>query len=95
MVKQSIATPGRLNQVRFTPTRSRLLYGQCSEICGANHRFIPIVAERISPSFCKVVIESHERVPRSLKEGVTVLTANEQLESENKSKLVDRRLLPI
>lgn len=45
------ATPGRLNQVSFTPTRSRLLYGQCSEICGANHRFIPIVAERISPSF--------------------------------------------
>jgi hypothetical protein len=43
----------------------------------------------------KVVIESHERVSRSLKEGVTVLTAKEQLESENKNKLDDRRLLPI
>lgn len=45
------ATPGRLNQVRFNSNRSRILYGQCSEICGANHRFIPIVAERISPKF--------------------------------------------
>uniref|UniRef100_UPI002434DCD4 cytochrome c oxidase subunit II n=1 Tax=Anatolica potanini TaxID=302805 RepID=UPI002434DCD4 len=45
------ATPGRLNQVSFISTRSSLLYGQCSEICGANHSFMPIVAESISPSF--------------------------------------------
>jgi hypothetical protein len=44
---------------------------------------------------CKVVVESHERVSKSLKAGVTVLTAKEQLESENKNKLDDRRLLPI
>lgn len=42
------ATPGRLNQVRFSINRPGLLYGQCSEICGANHRFIPIVIERVS-----------------------------------------------
>jgi cytochrome c oxidase subunit 2 len=45
------ATPGRLNQISFTSSRSRIFYGQCSEICGANHRFIPIVIERISPKF--------------------------------------------
>lgn len=45
------ASPGRLNQIRFTLTRSGIFYGQCSEICGANHRFIPICIERISPSF--------------------------------------------
>lgn len=45
------ATPGRLNQVRFLINRAGLLYGQCSEICGANHRFIPIVIERISPQY--------------------------------------------
>nr|YP_010464212.1 cytochrome c oxidase subunit II [Strongylium kulzeri]UUL71589.1 cytochrome c oxidase subunit 2 [Strongylium kulzeri] len=44
------ATPGRINQVSFTPTRSTVLYGQCSEICGANHSFMPIVVETISPS---------------------------------------------
>nr|QAT77387.1 cytochrome oxidase subunit II [Pimelia sp. Algeria_18_3] len=45
------ATPGRLNQVSFTPIRSSIMYGQCSEICGANHSFMPIVLESISPNF--------------------------------------------
>nr|YP_009522697.1 cytochrome c oxidase subunit II [Caridina indistincta A]AXQ36836.1 cytochrome c oxidase subunit II [Caridina indistincta A] len=39
------AIPGRLNQVSFTITRPGLFYGQCSEICGANHSFMPIVIE--------------------------------------------------
>lgn len=42
------ATPGRLNQARIIINRPGLFFGQCSEICGANHRFIPIVIERIS-----------------------------------------------
>lgn len=41
-------TPGRLNQGRININRPGLIYGQCSEICGANHRFIPIVIERVS-----------------------------------------------
>ena len=41
------AVPGRLNQVRFIINRPGLFYGQCSEICGANHRFIPILVERV------------------------------------------------
>jgi cytochrome c oxidase subunit 2 len=39
------AVPGRLNQVKFISQRPGLYYGQCSEICGANHRFIPIIIE--------------------------------------------------
>nr|QZK21833.1 cytochrome c oxidase subunit II [Amitermes sp. QLD_056]QZK22028.1 cytochrome c oxidase subunit II [Amitermes sp. QLD_171] len=42
------ATPGRLNQVSFSINRPGLLYGQCSEICGANHSFMPIVIESVS-----------------------------------------------
>lgn len=42
------ATPGRLNQTTFIINRPGLYYGQCSEICGANHSFIPIVLERIN-----------------------------------------------
>ena len=41
------ATPGRLNQTNFLINRPGLYFGQCSEICGANHRFMPIVIERI------------------------------------------------
>lgn len=44
------ATPGRLNQLSFTPNRTGVFFGQCSEICGANHRFIPIVLEVINLS---------------------------------------------
>nr|WIL79928.1 cytochrome c oxidase subunit II [Callimerus sp.] len=45
------ATPGRLNQVSFASERTGLFYGQCSEICGANHSFMPIVLESVSPKF--------------------------------------------
>lgn len=41
------ATPGRLNQTNFLINRPGLFFGQCSEICGANHSFMPIVIERI------------------------------------------------
>nr|YP_010328134.1 cytochrome c oxidase subunit II [Zeugodacus strigifinis]UJH19464.1 cytochrome c oxidase subunit 2 [Zeugodacus strigifinis] len=40
-------TPGRLNQTNFLMNRPGLFYGQCSEICGANHSFMPIVIESI------------------------------------------------
>lgn len=36
------AVPGRLNQINIFPSRAGNFFGQCSEICGANHRFIPI-----------------------------------------------------
>lgn len=53
------AVPGRLNQVKFIRHRPGLYYGQCSEICGANHSFIPIVVERINSStFYSWVISS-------------------------------------
>nr|QXT44390.1 cytochrome c oxidase subunit 2 [Astalotermes cf. brevior CMRT056] len=42
------ATPGRLNQVSFSINRPGMLYGQCSEICGANHSFMPIAIESVS-----------------------------------------------
>nr|YP_011004679.1 cytochrome c oxidase subunit 2 [Yunleon longicorpus]WPT28319.1 cytochrome c oxidase subunit 2 [Yunleon longicorpus] len=41
------ATPGRLNQTNFYINRPGLFFGQCSEICGANHSFMPIVIESI------------------------------------------------
>nr|YP_009499408.1 cytochrome c oxidase subunit II [Mustilia undulosa]AWT58452.1 cytochrome c oxidase subunit II [Mustilia undulosa] len=42
------ANPGRLNQTNFFINRPGIFYGQCSEICGANHSFMPIVIESIS-----------------------------------------------
>nr|ALM30857.1 cytochrome c oxidase subunit 2 [Procambarus fallax] len=42
------AIPGRLNQISFFINRPGLFFGQCSEICGANHSFMPIVVESVS-----------------------------------------------
>jgi cytochrome c oxidase subunit 2 len=42
------ACPGRLNQVSVYLLRKGVFYGQCSEICGINHGFIPIVVEGVS-----------------------------------------------
>nr|YP_009104607.1 cytochrome c oxidase subunit II [Narcine entemedor]AIT70278.1 cytochrome c oxidase subunit II [Narcine entemedor] len=41
------AVPGRLNQTAFIISRPGIYYGQCSEICGANHTFMPIVVESV------------------------------------------------
>nr|YP_003331369.1 cytochrome c oxidase subunit II [Apatides fortis]ACM45052.1 cytochrome c oxidase subunit II [Apatides fortis] len=43
------ATPGRINQASFISKQPGLMYGQCSEICGANHSFMPITVESITP----------------------------------------------
>lgn len=45
------AIPGRLNQTTLLSTRPGLYYGQCSEICGSNHSFIPIVLEIVPLKF--------------------------------------------
>lgn len=41
------ACPGRLNQISLWINRTGVFYGQCSEICGINHGFMPIVVEGI------------------------------------------------
>lgn len=41
------AIPGRLNYLSTITSFSGVYYGQCSEICGSNHRYIPIVLEFI------------------------------------------------
>jgi cytochrome c oxidase subunit 2 len=42
------ACPGRLNQTSIFFNRDGVFYGQCSEICGVNHGFMPIVVESVS-----------------------------------------------
>ena len=42
------ACPGRLNQVSMFIKREGVFYGQCSEICGVNHGFMPIVVQSVS-----------------------------------------------
>ncbi|MFO1189474.1 MAG: cytochrome c oxidase subunit II [Alphaproteobacteria bacterium] len=42
------AVPGRTNETWFQVTREGTYYGQCSELCGVNHGFMPIQVEVVS-----------------------------------------------
>jgi len=42
------AVPGRLNQVSLYVNRGGTFYGQCSELCGINHSFMPIVLDVVT-----------------------------------------------
>ena len=44
------AVPGRLNETSFTIEKPGLYFGQCSELCGARHGFMPIAVEAVSPA---------------------------------------------
>jgi cytochrome c oxidase subunit II len=43
------AVPGRLNEKTLTITKPGVYFGQCSELCGARHGFMPIAVEAVSP----------------------------------------------
>ncbi|WP_092495133.1 cytochrome c oxidase subunit II [Faunimonas pinastri] len=42
------AVPGRLNETYFRAEREGVFYGQCSELCGKDHAFMPIVVQVVS-----------------------------------------------
>nr|YP_010574724.1 cytochrome c oxidase subunit II [Triopha modesta]UZI00295.1 cytochrome c oxidase subunit II [Triopha modesta] len=49
------AVPGRLNTMSMFVEKPGVYYGQCSEICGANHSFMPIVVEAVNlDDFCSL-----------------------------------------
>ncbi len=42
------AVPGRINETWFKATREGIYYGQCSELCGKDHAFMPIAVRVVS-----------------------------------------------
>ena len=44
------AIPGRLNETWFKATKEGIYYGQCSELCGKNHAYMPIALRVVSDS---------------------------------------------
>jgi len=53
------ACPGRLNQVFLFLKREGVFYGQCSEICGINHGFMPIVVQSVQINSIKPILRKH------------------------------------
>jgi len=52
------ACPGRLNQVGMYIRRRGVYFGQCSELCGVNHAFMPIVIEAVTLETYQEFLES-------------------------------------
>nr|AQM37755.1 cytochrome c oxidase subunit II [Unio crassus]AQM37769.1 cytochrome c oxidase subunit II [Unio crassus] len=55
------AIPGRLNQIGLCFLYSGVFYGQCSELCGVNHSFMPICVEAVPVEiFTDWIMTNHE-----------------------------------
>ena len=56
------AVPGRLNNTWFKATKERVYYGECSELCGARHAFMPIAIQAVSKEdFAKWLEEAKKK----------------------------------
>ena len=59
------AIPGRLNETWFKATREGVYYGQCSELCGKDHAFMPIAVRVVSEqAFAAWVEEAKQKYAR-------------------------------
>ena len=58
---QSTTIPGRVNQIWFKADREGSFYGQCNELCGVNHSFMPIQIDVVSPAAYDAWIGSHSK----------------------------------
>jgi cytochrome c oxidase subunit II len=65
--------PGRLNETWFRAEREGVFYGQCSELCGVRHGFMPITVEVVSvEAFEAWVAEAQETFPVAGDPGIRV-----------------------
>lgn len=56
------ACPGRLNQLNLFIKRAGIFFGQCSEICGVNHAFMPISVVGVEPKIYHMFLYEHFKV---------------------------------
>jgi cytochrome c oxidase subunit 2 len=71
------AVPGRLNETWFKVDRPGVYYGQCSELCGARHAYMPIAVEVVTrPQFAAWVAANGGTMPGAVKPASPDATAN-------------------
>jgi cytochrome c oxidase subunit 2 len=71
------AVPGRLNETWFKVDRPGLYYGQCFELCGARHGFMPIAVEVVSKEkFAAWVASKGGKMPGAVTPASSDATAN-------------------
>ena len=60
---QTTTIPGRINQTWFKAEREGVYYGQCNELCGVNHSFMPIEIDVVSPAKYQAWLAGHAKAP--------------------------------
>jgi len=76
------AVPGRLNETWFKVDRPGLYYGQCVELCGARHAFMPIAVEVVSPAqFAAWIASKGGTMPGAVKPKSPDATQNSPVEN--------------
>ncbi|HEY0316301.1 MAG TPA: cytochrome c oxidase subunit II [Sphingomonas sp.] len=71
------AVPGRLNETWFKVNRTGLYYGQCSELCGARHGYMPIAVDVVTKQqFAQWVAANGGTMPGAAKPASSDATAN-------------------
>ena len=71
------AVPGRLNETWFKVNRAGLYYGQCSELCGARHGYMPIAVDVVTKEqFAQWVAANGGTMPGAKKPASSDATAN-------------------
>ena len=86
------AIPGRLNETWFKASREGVYYGQCSELCGKDHAFMPIAVRVVSEqAFAAWVEEAKKKFAQD--DGVpptNVATAEGPAKVADRSRVADR-----
>ena len=70
------AVPGRINRTWFKATQTGTFYGQCSELCGANHAFMPIEVKVVTEDqFNAWVVQAKKKFASNDGPGASALAA--------------------
>ena len=69
------AIPGRLNETWFKATREGVYYGQCSELCGKDHAFMPIAVRVVSEREFATWVEEAKKKFAAVPDPATVVVA--------------------
>ena len=70
------AIPGRLNETWFKATKEGWYYGQCSELCGKDHAFMPIAVRVVSEGEFAAWVEEAKKKFASNGPPANIATAN-------------------
>jgi cytochrome c oxidase subunit 2 len=84
------AVPGRMNETWFRVDKEGVYYGQCSELCGSDHAYMPIVVQAVSPdkfdTWAKAAVNDLDAANKQLSADVEKSDATKVATAENEGR---------